>query len=116
MLKRDYEQILAGVDPSSIVTVLGGSLTITALSIGFSALEGIGEEVDTIAVRSLGELGSLRGYFGKKNVVWLPMNLGGVKTPERRFRVRVMTSIPARTVLLVSKGGIGAQVIVSDVA
>jgi len=114
MLKRDYGQILAGVQSANTVTSLGGSLTITALSFGFSALEGIGEEVDTMAVRSLGELGSLRGYFGKKNVVWLPMNLGGVKTPERRFLVRVMTSIPARTVLLISKNGVGAQVVVSD--
>jgi hypothetical protein len=114
MLKRDYGQILAGVQPANTVTSLGGSLTITALSFACSSLEDIGEVVDTLAVRSLDELGPLRDQFDTKKMVWMPMNFGSFVTPERRFRVRVMTSIPARTVLLVSKNGLGAQVIVSD--
>jgi hypothetical protein len=126
MPRKSYAKICSELPGSCTVTATGGALTFTALSMAFSLIEDK-DSVRTMIVRSMDVFGALKDRFDGKFIVWEPTRIDeacgydpqGVEiwkmimTPKRKFALRTISGMPENEVLLVSKKGKFAKVVVT---
>jgi hypothetical protein len=127
MARRTYAKICEEVPGSRTVKATGGALTFTALSMAFSLLEDK-DSVRTLLFKNMDVFGPLKDRFDGKFAVWEPTRIdekrgydpNGVTiwkttmTPRRKFFLRVNPTMPDNVVLMISKKGKAAKVVVTE--